>query len=161
MLIMTIISLKFMLFVIIMMLLYFLVPKKIRWCILLIGSYIYYFIASAKLTIFLVVTTFTIYWSGILMNKVDEKKQISCNGKDKEARKVLKREAEKKKKIIIFITIAINVGILLFLKYGNFISKNINEILNLLNINTKIPFKKVILPPVSYTHLTLPTILRV
>ena len=86
MLIMTIISLKFMLFVIIMMLLYFLVPKKIRWCILLIGSYIYYFIASAKLTIFLVVTTFTIYWSGILMNKVDEKKQISCNGKDKEAR---------------------------------------------------------------------------
>lgn len=47
---------------------------------------------------FLVVTTFTIYWSGILMNKVDEKKQISCNGKDKEARKVLKREAEKKKK---------------------------------------------------------------
>lgn len=154
MLIMTIISLKFMLFVIIMMLLYFLVPKKIRWCILLIGSYIYYFIASAKLTIFLVVTTFTIYWSGILMNKVDEKKQISCNGKDKEARKVLKREAEKKKKIIIFITIAINVGILLFLKYGNFISKNINEILNLLNINTKIPFKKVILPlGISYYTL--------
>lgn len=76
MLIMTIISLKFMLFVIIMMLLYFLVPKKIRWCILLIGSYIYYFIASAKLTIFLVVTTFTIYWSGILMNKVDEKNKL-------------------------------------------------------------------------------------
>jgi len=39
---------------------------------------------------------------------VDEKKQISCNGKDKEARKVLKREAEKKKKIIIFITFLIN-----------------------------------------------------
>lgn len=42
----------------------------------------------------------------------------------------------------------------MFLKYGNFISKNINEILNLLNINTKIPFKKVILPlGISYYTL--------
>ena len=72
-----------------------------------------------------------------LKEKETEEKMKNTDGNNKE---IKVKESNKKKKIIIFITIAINVGILLFLKYGNFISKNINEILNLLNINTNFDY---------------------
>ena len=68
---MAIISVKFMAFLAIISLLYFVMPKKIKWIVLLLGSYIYYFLSSSKLTIFLIITTISIYVSALLINNID------------------------------------------------------------------------------------------
>jgi len=58
-------SLKFLAFVIIVCVLYFIAPKKIRWFVLLATSYIFYFIASTELIIFLLTTTISIYLAAL------------------------------------------------------------------------------------------------
>ena len=58
---MTIVSLKFLAFIAIVSLIYFIMPKKIRWIVLLLASYAYYFISSKALIGYLLVTTISIY----------------------------------------------------------------------------------------------------
>lgn len=151
---MAIISVKFMAFLAIISLLYFVVPKKIKWIVLLLGSYIYYFLSSSKLTIFLIITTISIYVSALLINNIDNKTKIKCNGQEKSVKKQLKKKAAKNKKIVLILTIILNFGILAFLKYGNFISENISKLLNAINISYEIPLRKIVLPlGISYYTL--------
>ena len=151
---MSIISLKFGVFLIAITLLYFLMPKKIRWCVLLVGSYIYYFLSSAKLSIFLIITTVSIYYAALAMNKIDIKTKAKCEGLEKKEKKELKQKANKNKKIVLILTIIINFGILAVLKYGNFISENINKLIHLCNSSISIPLRKIILPlGISYYTL--------
>ena len=151
---MSIISLKFLLFVAVLSIVYFMVPKKIKWCTLLLASYIYYFISSKELTLYLIITTLSIYIATLSMQKIDSKTKLKCEGKEKDAKKKLKQKAKKYKKLIILIAVLINFGILVALKYCNFISENINKVLNLVNINYQMPLKEIVLPlGISYYTL--------
>lgn len=151
---MSIISLKFAVFLVAVVLLYFIMPKKIRWCVLLLSSYIYYFLSSAELSIFLLITTVSIYLATIYMNKIDIKTKEKCNGQEKDIKKKLKAKAKTNKKIILIITIIINFGILAVLKYGNFISENLNRIIHLFSNNVSIPLREIVLPlGISYYTL--------
>lgn len=151
---MSIISLKFAVFLVAIVLLYFVMPKKIRWIVLLLGSYIYYFLSSAELSIFLIITTVSIYLATLYMNKIDIKTKDNCSGKEKDVRKKLKEKAKKDKKIILILTIIINFGILSVLKYGNFISENLNRIIHLFSNNVSIPLREIVLPlGISYYTL--------
>ena len=46
-------TIEFLVFAMAVCAIYFVVPKKVKWIVLLLASYIYYFIASGRLTIFL------------------------------------------------------------------------------------------------------------
>lgn len=151
---MSITSLKFAAFVIMVVALYFIVPKKARWFVLLASSYVYYFISSSKLTIFLLVSTFTIYLTALWINRIDENVKIKCKDKGKDVKKQIKKKAKTLKKIVLFLAILINFGILIFLKYGTFIGSNINKLLTVLHIEANIPIKKFVLPlGISYYTL--------
>lgn len=54
---MAFISGKFLLFLAVFFLLYFVVPKKFRWIVLLTGSYVFYIVNSKTLAVFLIATT--------------------------------------------------------------------------------------------------------
>lgn len=148
------ISCEFFLFLLISVLLYYIVPKKFKWIILLFASYIYYFLNNQKLTIFLIISTISIYISGLMINKIKEKNIIS---KDitKEEKKLLKKKIKKKKKIVLILTIIINLGILIVLKYTNFFIGIFRSILfNCFKINLEIPIFNFILPlGISYYTL--------
>ena len=148
---MEIISLQFLAFVIILSLIYFIIPNKFKWSILLIASYIYYFMASKELTLYLIITTITIYFIALLLEKVNIKTKLKCEGKDKTEKKILKKKATRNKKVLLIIAIVINFGILVFLKYSNFIAGNINKLIGPYN---KIPMRNIILPlGISYYTL--------
>lgn len=151
---MSIISLKFAVFLVAIVLLYFVMPKKIRWIVLLLGSYIYYFFSSAELSIFLLITTVSIYLATIYINKIDIKTKEKCSGQEKDIKKKIKAKAKKDKKIILILTIMINFGILAVLKYGNFISENLNRVIHLFSKNISIPMREILLPlGISYYTL--------
>ena len=126
---MSYVSLKFLLFVVVLLILYYLFPKKYRYLILLIGSLYFYFLFSNQYIIYILLSTLSIYIGNILIDKYPNKK-----------------------KLILIITILLNIGVLLTLKYNNFISSLINPIINIFNVS--IPYKKFIMP-IGISYYTL------
>lgn len=148
-------SLKFILLVAVVCILYFIFPKKIRWVVLLVASYTFYFLSSGKLMIFMLATTLSIYLAALWMGKIDKKtKETSKIIDDKEKKKELKKKAKTKKKWVIVLTIFINFGFLAFLKYFNFIAGNLNSLFEVFHFEIEIPLRNLILPlGISYYTL--------
>lgn len=152
---MTINSLNFIIFVAIACLLYFVVPKKIKWVVLLIANYVFYWLCSKELIVYMLITTISIYLLALWMGKIDSKtKELCKKEQDRAVKKQLKHKAKTKKKWIVFLAVLINFGILISLKYCNFIFKNLNLLFDMIKIPIEIPFKQIILPlGISYYTL--------
>lgn len=97
---------------------YYIVPNKWRNLILLIESFIFYFMGEPIYVLLMIFSNITTYIFGILISKY--KKYAS---------------------ILLALSICISVGLLIYFKYTNFIIENIN-----LWLTNKIDFIYVILP---------------
>ena len=113
-------SLVFVLFVILGVTIYYLIPGKYQWCWLLAASYIYYIANGAGLVIFLITTTLTTWYAGILLSGERD---------------------DGKRRLITALTLILNFGILGVLKYTNFLIFNFNQITrgNLSFVNFVLP----------------------
>ena len=69
---MTFVSLSFLFFILICTILYFAVPKKIRWIILLAGSMVFYLISSGALLLFLILAAAVTFFAGIRIETILE-----------------------------------------------------------------------------------------
>ena len=131
---MAFISLEYAVFVVVLLVLYYILPKKIRWISLLLGSYYFYFVASKALIAFLLLSTVSIYVAGIFIDKeVNKDKQISKD-LEKEEKKKIKDKIKKRKKLIVILTVILNFAILAIFKYTGFMIGNINQILNMFKL---------------------------
>ena len=74
---------------------YTLSPKKYKWIVLLVSSYIFYMINSGKLAVFLVITTAAVYFAGVFINKINDGFALAKKGLEKEDRKKLKANRTK------------------------------------------------------------------
>lgn len=92
---------------------YFICKNKYRNIILLISSLFFYFYGEPKYTILMLISAFSAYVHGILIDKFRDKKYS---------------------KVFLVSGVSINLGILVVFKYGDFIIKNISYIFSL-NIN--------------------------
>ena len=126
-------SFNFLIFFPIVVLIYFIIPHKIRYIWLLIASYFFYMCWNAKYALLLLFSTFITYISSIIMDKIEHKK-------------LKKNQKIKYKKLIVAFSFAINLSILFFFKYFDFAIENINKILSLLNIKLLNPTFDVVLP---------------
>ena len=70
---MTILSLKFVIFVLGLLIIYYLIPQKFRWLVLLGGSLYFYYLSSHKLILFILLSTIIIYIIGLLLTRYNEK----------------------------------------------------------------------------------------
>ena len=66
---MSFISLRFAGFVIIALLIYYALPKKWQWCVLLAASYYFYLCIGIKRVLFLLFTTLTTWGFALLLEK--------------------------------------------------------------------------------------------
>lgn len=121
-------SIEFLLFVLVLVLIYYIFPKKHRYIVLLIGSLIFYYLFSGKYIVFILLSSVITYFSGKLIEKYNDQR-----------------------KLILTLSILLNLSFLLVLKYNNFFG----DIFRLVGIN--IPYKKFILP-IGISYYTLETI---
>ena len=126
-------SIDFLLFFPLVVLVYYILPKKIRFYWLLVASYYFYMSWNAKYALLLVASTVVTYLSGIFIQKAndtisDAKKQIRV------------------KKAIVAISCAFSLGMLFFFKYFNFASYLATRILEHINISFKLPVFDIVLP---------------
>ena len=103
-------SFIFLLFVLLAVTVYYLIPKRIQWIWLLLVSYVYYFANAGWALIFILVTTVTTWYAALSIDQT---------------------ESDRKRRTITALTLLLNFGILGVLKYTNFAVNNINSLLHL------------------------------
>lgn len=123
---------QFILFLVITVILYYLVPKKLQWIMLLLANAVFYFVAGIEGFIFIGATIISTYLISLKIDKVnsDEKQQIKENKGvwSREEKKVYKERMKKKRGRWLILGLVFNFGILAVLKYANFVITNTNDI---------------------------------
>ena len=127
-------SYTFIAFIAVVLLGYYLVPKKWQWPLLLVASYVFYWCADPMYLLFIGVTTVSTYFVSRWLEKVNatQKAYLAENKAtlDKEAKKAYKNKMKKKKWHILLLCLIFNLGILSVTKYTNFVINNINSFLS-------------------------------
>lgn len=142
------------LFASIVFLIYMLVPKKFRYLVLLIASYGLFITISKWLVIFLILTTVSIYFVGIGMDKYNKRYEVEKEGLEKEEKKALKAKYNKKKKLLMILGVLFNVILLVVLKYLNLFGEIFNGFFDLCHIDYNIP-TLIVLIPLGLSYYTL------
>ncbi|MDR3258401.1 MAG: MBOAT family protein, partial [Fusobacteriaceae bacterium] len=127
-------SIKFLLFFPIITIVYFIIPFKQRWKWLLAASFYFYMNWNPKYALLIGFSIIVTYMSGLLIEKEELNKDLSSD------------EINKKKKLWVFLSFFINLSILFFFKYFNFVGLNITRLFNLFHIGMKVPNLNILLP---------------
>lgn len=142
-------SYQFVLFVLILMLLYYLLPKKFQWIFLLIGSYVFYAFSGIDNLIYFLTTTISTYIAGMKLKKLKDKQKTYLKDKkeilSRQDKKEYKNKMKKKQWNILLICLLFNFGVLAVVKYTNFMIGNINGIIGIFNGQ-----------PLSFVNIALP-----
>ncbi len=117
-------SLQFFLFFIVLTSLYFIVPYRQRWLLLLAGSCYFY---MAFVPVYILVLGFTIavdYCAGIYIENA----------------------TGKRRKRLLLLSLVANIGVLAFFKYYNFLNQNLALLLHGIGWHNPLPYLSVLLP---------------
>ena len=125
-------SLSFLIFFPIVLLVYFIIPNRIKNFWLLVSSYYFYMCWNAKYALLILTSTIITFISGLLLEKI----------------KNLNNESKKPflKKLVVFASFTTNLCILFYFKYINFLFDLLKDTFNLLNISINTPTFDIILP---------------
>lgn len=100
-------SIEFLLFFPIVVMLFFLLPHRLRWILLLTASYIFYMVWKPEYIILIVFSTLVDYYAGLMMDKQDEKA---------------------KRKKYLLLSLFVNLGLLFVFKYFNFFNAELGRL---------------------------------
>lgn len=137
-------SVEFLIFYPIVLLLYFSLPKKAKWIMLLGASYFFYlswkgdhtFLDTVKLLMLIVFTTIVSYVSGIIISRTESKST---------------------KKICLTVTLLVCFGILFFYKYFNFLSASVTSAMRFFGADTR-DYSLDLILPVGISFYTFQTL---
>lgn len=115
-------SLQFLIFFLVLFVLYYTLPKKFQWVLLLTASAYFYATLNLSFAVFLVFSITITYICGLVMGKVskDTSIKLKAEGLNREDKKQIKQEARVKKQGILAVILLLNLGLLAFFKYYQF-----------------------------------------
>lgn len=148
-------SIDFLIFFPIVVIIYFIVPRKLRYIWLLISSYYFYMSWNPYYAILIAISTVITWLCGICVGKLQFKLSVSnqTNGDESQISDKQTNNAKQLKFLCVASSFIINLGILAVFKYGNFALDNIDALLNALNI-TRIHYRFDLLLPVGISFYT-------
>lgn len=122
---MTFVSLEFLLFAFLTLGLYFTVPRRIQWWVLLLASYVFYFFAGAEYLFFILYTTAISYLSARLMQRMADREDAFVENAretmEKADRKAYRAKEKKKRFRVLLFGLILGFGMLAVLKYTAFV----------------------------------------
>lgn len=116
---MNLFSLEFVILLCILLIAYYVLPKKVQWICLLTASIIFYAYSGITNLAFIGITSLTTWLAGIMMSRFAEQFRRTKKIPEitKEQRKERKALMVRKKRVVLLITLFLNFGILAYLKY--------------------------------------------
>jgi len=118
-------SFHFLVFFTLITILYFLTPHRLRWILMLAGSYYFYMCWRPELILLLIFITFVNYFAAL---------------------KIYRAKKKHKKKNMLLISMLINFGILFIFKYMNFFSESMAAAVSFVGLNYTPKEFDIILP---------------
>lgn len=106
------------------LILYGIAPQKIRWGVLLFAGYVFYWIVSGWLIVYILGTTIFTYYVGIFIEKLEKKY---------------------KKRALVLGVLSL-LAVLLYLKYYNFFAENMNALIDAVCGVHVLDIKEIVLP---------------
>ena len=126
-------SMEFLIFFPVVLLICFIIPAKIRYIWLLVASYYFYMCWNAVYALLLLFTTVVTYLGGLAIDW--------CKNKNWPEEKITKG-----KKWCVGIGVILNIGVLCYFKYTNFLMNNLNALFQSLHIELNVPQFDILLP---------------
>ena len=126
-------SIHFLVFISVSLIIYYSLPFKLRWILLLLASYYFYAcwnIGYAPLLFFLT-------WLDYII-----------------AKKISRQQNDPKNKHLLIISIIINIAVLVLFKYTAFLLNSIGSLFDSFNIASRIPLFRLLLP-LGISYFTL------
>lgn len=121
---------------------YQLVPKKFRFIAMLAANYLFFFMCSKWLVVYLIVSTLITHFVGLWLERADSTALAD----------VVKQTRRKRR--ILLVGILSNLGILIVLKYFNFLGSNIIGLANLFGLD--VTYNAIdFLVPIGVSYYTL------
>ena len=118
-------SLEFPLFFLTVVIIYFSLPHRYRWSLLLVASYYFYMCWKPEYVLLIIISTLVDYFLAIKMSKVPQKAA---------------------RKPYLYLSLTVNLGILGLFKYLNFFGDSVRVFLGQFNISNDIPYFHMLLP---------------
>ncbi|MGN0994158.1 MAG: MBOAT family O-acyltransferase, partial [Butyricicoccus sp.] len=125
-------SIDFLIFFPVVTLLYFVLPRRVRWVWLLVASYYFYMSWNPRYAVLIALSTVITWLSGLLIARAGE---IA----DERAR-------TRRKKLWVAASFVSNLAILFFFKYYGFFAANVNGLFGLAGLSFRAPALDVVLP---------------
>lgn len=143
-------SFEFLGFLLVLFVLYYTIPKKFQWMLLLAASYIFYAFAGWWCLPFIAATTIGTYFTAGKIGKLHETQSayIKENKKllSKDEKKEYKSKMQKKRGVWLAVGLVFTIGILAVVKYTDFLIENVNSILGLFSGDLSISPLNILLP---------------
>lgn len=143
-------SYAFLGFLLVLFVLYYMLPQKAQWPLLLIASYVFYWCASPQYLLYILVTTATVYVAALQIqaNATRQKAYLKTHKEElsREEKQQYKAAQKPKRLRWLVVCLLINLGILAVVKYTNFMIANLNGIFHALGQGEPLSFWNLSLP---------------
>lgn len=143
-------SYEFFAFITVLFLLYYIVPRRVQWMLLLAAGYVFYAAADPRYLVYILATTVTIYFTARVIERSQEKQAAYLREHkaqmDREEKKAYKEGRHRVRFRWLLLGLLINLGILGTVKYANFFIANINGVMGAFGGTGKLSFVTLALP---------------
>lgn len=143
-------SYEFIGFLALLFVLYYIVPRRFQWQLLLIFSYAFYFLANPWYLVYIISTTVSVYLLGCRIEQMRSEQSLYLKEHketlSKEEKKAYKSKIKKRQWKFLLAALFINLGILAVVKYSNFVISNINTVLQAAGSGKELGFLDLLLP---------------
>ena len=131
---MNLLSVAFLLFCIVLVIVYFIVPKRFQWQVLLVFSLFFYGMSGIRNLLFILITACSTWLAAKrIQTLTDEQKAwIKANRQtaSKEEKDAYKQRMQSARKRLLVLTLVLNFGLLCVFKYLHFVIDQINGIIS-------------------------------
>ncbi len=128
-------SLEFVIFAAALLVLYYVLPRKCQWPLLLAASYIFYALADPKYLIYIAVVTLTSYATALVLGHMSrrENEHIDAlrDSMSRDERKAYRAASKRARRRVLVAGLVVGFGMLAVIKYTAFAVVNLNSLLHL------------------------------
>ncbi len=143
-------SYSFIGFILVLFVVYYLVPRRIQWMLLLFSSYLFYFLASPEYLIYISLTTVSTFlaafWIDHLAAVHQEHLAAHKSSLTRDERKAGKEALKRRQRRYLVACMLLNFGLLAVMKYTNFALANVNSLLQAIGSERQLAFLNLALP---------------
>lgn len=132
---MSITSLDFLLFLLAVLIVYFVAPKRVQWVVLLIASIGFYLTCGVRGALYVLITATTVYIATRIMGGISARQKAYLKENklslSKEEKQACKAKNQRRRKTVMLMTLLLNIGLLCAFKYFHFLLEQLNAVIGL------------------------------